>query len=373
MPFSSALRFRCLAVLCVALLASPAGALGQALTSADRPVRFGITPIVQRFSDDGISSWQAATAVDVRVPFGTRWEARASIRGARAETDGRLAEPVMGLDDAALGVLYAQPWGDASLVARVDASLPTGKQELTLRELQTVRRISNSVYGYRVPGFGTGFGVAPSLTVAFPVGDRVALGVGSSFRFLGSYQPIAGMDGSYRPGNGLEGFMGLDVAVSETVSLALDGRYVRYQTDRVNGVDRLASGDLLSGSVQMTVEAGFQRVAVSAGYVNWAESEFFPLVAGGAGTSRRQQLSPSEGRAALRYRARVARGTFLAAHASGHLYTATVAGTETQRVARFGLSPSIRLTDALHLMPTAIGTVGTFTGFEAALRTEVRW
>ena len=66
------------------------------------------------------------------------------------------------------------------------ANLPSGKSEVTPEEFVTLSVISQSLFNFRTPSLGQGLGYTPGLTVAFPLGNQLALGLGVAYQRRGA-------------------------------------------------------------------------------------------------------------------------------------------------------------------------------------------
>jgi hypothetical protein len=360
------------ASLLLGLIASPALGQPTMLTSQDQPVRIGVTPVYQRYDDGGQVTTQWSTAMDVTVPIGERVRVSASGRAAQSSTDD--GAEIRGLDDARLGVAYAQPVGEGSLVGRVDAGIPVGKKELTVSELRTVRATSQSFYDFRVPSFGSGASVVPQLTYAAPVSDRVVVGIGGAYQYLGSYEPVARASRSYDPGDGVEVFGGVDVQMTRASALAVDVRFARYGTARSGSVNRLEPGSSYGGTVQYSYQTEGYTLRVAGRYQNWEESNVRPFVVGpdSASAASRQQLVPSRALVEASYQRRLGDAVLLRVRAGARYFESTDV-TARKRLGVFSLRPSVRLTPSWSVTPITTVTAGDLLGLTGGVRTEVRF
>ena len=344
------------------------------LTSEQQPVRITLTPAFQWYENDGQSVHQESVRLQGFVPLGSRWQVRGGIQMATAEADN--GSSLTGLDDVELSALYMRSVGAGSVVFRVDASLPTGTEELTLDELQTAGLISQSVYGFRVSGFGQGLNLKPRVTWALPLSERVVAGLGASYAFRGSYRPFASMVRSYDPGDATEVFGGVDIALSEQSGVALDLRYTRYTTDQLGDVDRVQAGDLAAGTLQYRYERENGALRVSAFYQSWSESNVFPRIvdATETGDPTRRQLAPSFGVLQAVYQTELW-GTRMAFRAEGRRYGETVI-VDSQTLLLLGVRPSFKVSglgEGIVLTPQVTGTVGRVMGIDVGVQTSWRF
>ena len=356
-------------LLLVLALVSPAEVAAQEtmLTAQDQPVQVSLTPAYQRFETNSQTATQWSTTLTWRIPLGDRVRVLGQAQAARS--DSEIGAAVQGMDDARLGLVYAQPVGRGSLVGRVDVGVPVGKSALAVEELQTVRLTSWSFADFRVPGFGTGASVVPRLSYATPLGDRFVVGLGAAYQFLGSYRPVENASRSYDPGDGVEVFGGFDAQLSRTSAVALDLRYSRFGTARSGRIDRLEPGTSFGGTVQYRYETDRQAVRVEASYQNWDESSVQPYVVGpdAAASLSRQQLVPSRLRIHTSYQQRLGDRVVLRGRLGGAYYWATDLN-DRKRVGVLTLRPAFRLSSAWTLTPIAQVAAGDLFGLTGGLR-----
>lgn len=360
----------------VAVLAQDDGSLP--LSSDRPPVRVEVEPAFQRYVDGTWTLTQWSTRVSAVVPITSRLQVRASTSAADATATIRdSTTDVRGLSDVRASLLYAQPVGEGSVILSVDANLPVGTRELTPEEVRTSVFLAQPVYGFRVPGFGQGFNVAPRVTYAVPVSDAVAVGVGASYRYLGAYQPVEGQGSDYQPGGEMEVFAGVDVQVSEAVSVSADASYARYGTDQLGGRDRFEPGDRIAGTLQALYQRDFTSVRVVArGQYRGTSSLIVPdrlLDAGFIEPSLDdRQIVPSMGAVRARFATRLTESVRGGVHVEGRHDQATTL-MDARTTGTVGAEATIRLVDALAITPQAAYTLGDVRGVEAALRTALRF
>jgi hypothetical protein len=344
------------------------------LTSEEQPVEITLTPAFQWYEEGSQSVQESSLELRGFVPLGRRWQAMGSLEMARAGLGSR--DALTGISDVEVGALYMRTLGTGSLVARLDARLPVGTDELTAAELATAAAVSRSVYGFRVAGFGEGASLGPSITWALSLSERVVAGIGGGYTYRGSYKPIAGMEEVYNPGSEVEANVGVDVSLTDETSVAVDLRYRRYGVDRVGAAERLESGDFASGIVQVEHQFDTDRLRVIALHQSWAESEVYPFVVGTLETrdGTRRQLAPSYTALQVSYTMYVWERP-LTVRGEGRRYGSTVVeGSHT--VALLGIRPSFKISDAgegIVLSPEAEVMAGSVFGIDAGMRTAWRF
>lgn len=344
------------------------------LRSQSQPLRVSVTPVYQQFTDEGQTVSELSSQIGMVIPLGQRFQVRA--RGQYASIEGKNFTRVNGLNDFRGTVTYAQPIGEASLVFNLNANLPVGKRELSTEELQTTTFTSNNFYDFKVSSFGRGLGLAPSVTAAVPITERLVVGIGGAYQYQRGYRPAQGMEELYIPGDAMEVKGGLDYQVSRSSLLGVDVAFQYHQTDRVGDLDRFESGNKLVGRARYLVRDGFTSFRIMARYANWEESRFLPLLRTNdgftTGTPVRRRVIPSHGMGLVSYRTRFDSGLRLSARLSGHWYSETDV-YDAKTVGSLRVSPSVKLAQTLVLAPHAKYTAGSFTGLEGGLRLEVQY
>ncbi len=332
----------------------------DALTSRDRPVRVALRPTYQWFEDgdQAITQWSAPlTAV---VPFGNRWQA--TLRGSGASTRGESLQTLSGLSDVRVGLSYAQPIGDGSLLINANMNAPVGKKELTQGEFETARLLSRNFLRFRVPSFGQGFGAGTGLTWAIPVTGSVVVGIGGAFRYYGSYAPTVGTQGDYDPGEEGRITGGVDVRVGQNSALSVDGSFYVYGTDTVGGIEEFEAGNQFSVRVQFLSEQERQTVRIVGFYRN-QEKSTLPIR---EGSDQTLQVLPTRAQLQGQYGVGLGGEVDLQVSAAGRWYEETV-GYESKTLVTVGIEPQVPVGDLLTVAPRATYTAGSIQGIEGGI------
>lgn len=219
--------------LALGLAATPAGALSaQDRLLSTGAAGVGVTFETVRFSGDGLKQapltgsdsirvrglQQMAIPVTVAVPLGAAWTvdmqaAWSSSRLTYAGSNGReQTASLSGPTDVrirATGRLF-----NDALTLTAGLNAPTGKTELTAKELTVLRAAAAPALGLGAPPVGAG----PSGTMGLVLARQIAgwaVAVGASYEVRGTYQPIAALTAGapstdFRPGNVVRGSLGLD-------------------------------------------------------------------------------------------------------------------------------------------------------------------
>ncbi|NBC18180.1 MAG: hypothetical protein GVY18_12790 [Bacteroidetes bacterium] len=345
------------------------------LTSQRVPARITIEGTYQWYEDEGQAISQWATPLNVFVPITRGWSL--GLAASRADVTGDALEGLAGFDDVQVATTYATEIGASSLVASVAANLPSGKQRLTLDEFQTSVVLSQNYFGFRVAGFGQGFNVAPSLTWAVPVGDRVVVGAGLVYQWRGAYEPLDVLEGQYQPGAEAGGIVGVELRVGPTFTLSADVAHTRYGTDQQvdlgagrDDVDLLELGARSSARLQARSYGGSSELRIDVRADYYAEST-------NPQTGDTQQTLPSQLVGQVRYEtglSRIVRGWGLL----GARYYEAVDGfqavlldralpREEKLIVDLGLGAAVRLGGGLRIHGRGIYSLGDLDGIEASL------
>lgn len=344
------------------------------LRSQEQPIRVSLMPVYQQYSDGDQSVSEMSSQLALAVPVSQRVNIRARANYASMGGDG--LERVHGLNDVRGTVTYARSIGDGSLVFNLNTNIPVGKRELTPGQLQTTGLISTNYYDFQVSSFGRGFSLAPSVTGAIPITDRLVAGLGGSYQHQRGYRPSQGME-LYVPGDAIEVKGGLDYQLSRSALLGMDLSFRRYNTDRVGGLDRFQSGNKLVGRLRYLFRKGFTTLRVLARYANWEESQLLPLLQTEDGSFTtgepvNRRVIPSHGMGAVSYQTRFDSGLRVSVRVSGHRYSETDA-FEAKRYGAIRIRPSVEIGDLFGVAPHVKFTAGSFTGIEGGIRLQVRY
>lgn len=335
---------------------------GFSLRSVDRPVRVSVDPAYQWYetAEETVLT-QFSTQMTATVPIGQRVTVQG--RMGYAEMDGENLAEVRGLTDAVGRLTYAQPVGEGSVVFAIGVNTPTGKQELAADELSTTQQVSQNYYDFRVSSYSRGLSVDPRVTWAFPLGDKLAAGIGATYEHQRGFRPSAEMEETYVPGDGAGASGGVDYKITPQSALGIDVSFRRYGTDRTGDLDRFDAGNRVVGTVRYLFRDNFSTIRILARYANWEQSEFgFKLQ-----EPRRSQVIPSHGMVMTSYQTRLTERIWLSSRVSGHLYDETVQADE-KMFGRLYVSPSLQVGDRLTFSPHGTATYGSYVAFGGGLR-----
>lgn len=203
-----------------------------------------VMPLYQRWSSDSSAFSEFSSVVSVYQPVSRN--ASVSLYGSFGSASGDLTS-LSGAAEVQLSGNYFLE--SANLIFSLGLGIPSGKKKLTGDEFLTSVFITNNVFRFQVPHFGTGFNLAPGIIWALPVNDDFVLGLGASFQYRGSYNPLENL-GSYDPGDEVSETVGLDVRIDETSSLSGDVVFTHYGKDKLDGSDVFSPGNKVLGVLQ---------------------------------------------------------------------------------------------------------------------------
>lgn len=342
-----------------------AQAQGPSLQSDRQPIRVSVDPTYQYYeTGSGRVLTQLSTYLSAYVPVTQQMSVSARMGYARMGGDD--LTQIQGPTDVSGRVSYAQPVGEGSVVFQVLANAPTGKQNLTGDEVATTRPISQNFYDFRVSSFSRGTSIAPQVTWAVPVSDRVVVGIGGSYQHQRGFQPQAGFtsDSLYTPGDGVKVNGGVDYKITDGSAIGVNGTFRRYQEDEVKGEPRFDAGNQFSGTLRYLRQSGFTSIRVVARYSTWEESQFGFR---DGGFTDQGQVLPPHGMLLGSYSTRLTDAVGLDVRTSGHWYGETLQ-SDRKIFGRLYLSPSFELHEMLTLAPHATATYGSYLGLGGGVR-----
>ncbi|MGM0705771.1 MAG: hypothetical protein ACQETP_07625 [Bacteroidota bacterium] len=338
-----------------------------------RPVHVVIAPVYEQVDDGSTSLRSWSTRTQLTVPIRERTMVQGSIQ--YGHTTGDSFTSVHGPTDLKLRVQHTVPVRQGRIVAGLDANLPTGTDELTADELRTTIQTSQQPYGFRVPTFGQGWSVAPTVTWAVPVSEQAAIGVGLSGRYEGGYRPLANSATDYVPGNEVEVQLGLDYRLSEASTVALDGTGAYITPDTENGDTRFDVRYTASVRAQYLWQHDEQVVRAQVRYENWPESRFRPILLSedgvDTGSEQTQRVLPSIWSGAVGYTRTLTDRVQLGLRTDIQHFTSTNR-FDAATLGRLLVAPRVQW-DPVTMGVHGAYTLGSFTGFETGLRTTFQF
>jgi hypothetical protein len=152
---------------------------------------------------------------------------------------------VQGFVDTRVSLSYVLP-GDKFWFTG-GMSFPTGKTSLTVSELTLSKFISQTAFAYKVPTFGQGYGGNLGMAYATSFTRRLVFGVGTSYFYRGTFEPISLGTGStaleYNPGDEVSANAGIDYTTySKSARFSVDITGTLFFVDQLSGRDIFKSG-----------------------------------------------------------------------------------------------------------------------------------
>lgn len=152
---------------------------------------------------------------------------------------------VRGIVDTRISVSYVFPGDKFWFIG--GANFPTGKTALSPSEIGLSKFISQTAFTFKVPTFGQGYGGNIGMAYATPITRRLVFGIGTSFFYRGTFEPIALTAGSpaleYDPGDEFSMNVGIDYTTySKTARISFDITATLFFDDKLSGEKIFRSG-----------------------------------------------------------------------------------------------------------------------------------
>ncbi|MBI2427946.1 MAG: hypothetical protein HYV29_03980 [Ignavibacteriales bacterium] len=181
---------------------------------------------------------QQSAPLSIAVPISNRM--LLAVANSAGMTTADTSE-LQGIADTRISLSYVLP-GEKFWIA-AGASIPTGKTKLSNTELKTSTIISQAALGMKVPVFGQGFGGNVGIAYATAFTRRLVFGVGTSFAYKGSYEPIEAASITYDAGDEVSVNVGLDfITFSKEARFSFDVSGTYFLEDKLDGKKIFQSG-----------------------------------------------------------------------------------------------------------------------------------
>ena len=327
----------------------------------DRPSALATTGVFyQKYVLDGDRHIEEVSfPVYLAVPIGR--SSGISLRASPATVNGQNLTPISGLSDAQLQLSHAATLRGSSFVWSLGLNLPSGKRALTQEELATTVQLSRNFFDFRTPAFGQGLNVSPGVTWAFPAGDLLVLGIGVAYQYKGGFKPLEGMDESYQPGSEILITGGVDVRIAQGAAISGDVTYTRYGTDKIGSEAVFESGDRVVATVQLLRHQGFDELRVVGRFRSRGKGS---LPAPGADATPALQTLANQLDVFTSYRMETTSETSVGLHAGVHYFDESDVFS-SKLLFSAGVTPEMRLADAVDFWTRFSVRLGDFTGLEA--------
>ena len=276
-----------------------------------------------------------------------------------------------GFADAQVGLSVRRSVGGGEVAVGVAATVPAGGG-LTQAEAATAFLAAQEFYAFAAPTLRRGPSLMPSLSVAVPAGPALVVGGGVAYRVRPGFEPRAGLDDAFDPGDELALTAGLDALLPDGSTLAVDALYSRFGADayvRPETADSLtyATGGAVGVAAAWTGLVGASPVTVAASVRRRTDADVDPVAQARLGLSA---AVPTQGRVAVTSRVRFGPRLTAGVSAGARYYSASGAfGSRT--LADVAVAPAYRVGERVAVVGRLGGTVGSFTGLEAGLGLRV--
>ena len=177
-----------------------------------------------------------------------------------------------GLSDSKVSI--KQRISKYNLILTAGVNIPSGKTKLSSNQFETVRFISQDLFGMRTPDFGQGTNAILGLSWIHQLSDNYVAGLGASYQIKTEYQPLSSFIDKYKPANEISLTGGIDVKLGETQTLTGDIMSVFFGNDKVNGNEVFSSGNMTVVDAVYKQYFGFNRLSVTLLYSIISEKYF---------------------------------------------------------------------------------------------------
>ncbi len=319
---------------------------------------------------------QQSAPISVLLPISNRILFTAASSAALTSLD---TTKVSGMVDTRLSLSYVLP-GDKFWLS-AGASLPTGKAELKVDELNLMTKISQTSLSYKAPVFGQGLGGNIGLAYGSSLTRRLVFGLGTSYVYRGKYKPISGAS-DYDPGDEISGNAGFNFTTySKTARMSADFSGSYFFADQFNGGKVFQSGPRIMLFIVYSLNAGELRHLVNVRVRYRLKNTFYS----NAGTTEYDATTQVEGQ----YAVTIPMNAWLTGNAivEGKYYTAdqipianNVIETGKARIGSGGMDLQFHISDVVLPMLTVRYAMGNIIiddiasdvdGFEVSLGVKV--
>ena len=328
------------------------------LSASRMPIKATVSAYYQRYDDGEKIITETSFPVSLMIPLSSKlslgiWTSQASIGGDKIAS-------LNGVADTQVLVSYVAPVGSGSLVVSVGANLPSGKIELTTPEFDTAILLSQTAFNFRVPSYGHGFGLSPTITWAIPVSPNLVLGLGAAYQYRSGYKPLENFEDDYTPGNELLITAGFDSRLSSNTALSIDVTHSLYEADKIGKVEIFDSGNKTVVTSMIRRVRGFNELRLIIAFRTRAKSS---ELAGTELVTQEQRTVPNEWVGRLSYSMRL-NSTYSATWVLGARSYDETAFYGSRQLLDLGVEPYVRLSDKMSLATRFIYTLGSIDGFE---------
>lgn len=338
------------------------------LAGQRQPLQVTVVPVYQAYTLYEQTTTEISVPVTLFVPIRRNWGV--SVRAAWAQVSGDGVTDLSGITDAQTYVSYYQPLGKGSIVLGMGLNLPSGKQQLTQEEFATLALLSRNAYNFQTPSFGLGLGFSPSFTLAYPIGEGLAVGVGAAYQYRGGFVPLENMPDPYDPGDEILVTGGFDARLSRTVSLVADVTYTMYDIDTVGEAEVFEAGDKLVTTVQLRHRGVRTQSWLLARYRSRAKSSL--AVAEGTLVEEAEKVLPNQADVMAGFRTVLAPSFAVGLRAEVRHFDETMALPGVQTIYGLGGTVEVIATPQLRIPARFVYQGGDISGIEVGVGLHVR-
>ncbi len=168
------------------------------------------------------------------------------------------------------------------LIVIATGGIPSGRKTVAFDQLAILGALSSDIIGFSAANLGSGGNVGGGFAGALPLG-RWALGLGATYRYSMSYQPIADRpDTTLQPGAEIRLRAGIEGPLARRTYLRLAGVLASRQKDRVNQRALHGVGNRLIGYLAVNQGLGIASLTLYAFDVFRTDPQIEPTAAGAA-------------------------------------------------------------------------------------------
>ncbi|MDP1676721.1 MAG: hypothetical protein Q8L88_07610 [Bacteroidota bacterium] len=213
--------------------------------------------VVQHWNIAGLGTIsQQSFPISVSLPIANRMLLTVGTSGMNTSTTAKVDSSINGIVDTRLSLSYVLPGDKIWLTAGLN--LPTGKTKLDTIETRMVSLASQTAFNYKVPTFGQGTSGNFSLVYAGTITRRLVLGIGASYYYKGTYEPInVNPIPKYDPGDEVSANLAFNfITYSKAARISMDLTATYFFEDKINELARYHSGPRAIGLVSYSLKTG---------------------------------------------------------------------------------------------------------------------
>ena len=361
-----------LLLLLLFLLATPVAFAQNAqpyLAGQRQPTTITFMPTYQQFDhfgDRGGHITEFSLPLFAYLPL--RRNVGVSLQLSQASVTADKAPSLDGLTDVQLAASYSTSVGVGSVVIGLGLNLPSGAQKFKLDELDTAFLLSQNVYRFRVPSFGRGWGLAPSVTWAQSLSASFVIGLGATYQYRGPYYPLADMLDAYDPGDEILLTGGFDARLAPSTTLAADVAIIVYGSDAVGDENILEAGTRTVVTAQLRRRGAQGEMGFLVQYRTSGKNSVFE---GGSLVTEAEQTTPTQ--VGIRGHARRLMHSYADVGIVGviRIFEGTSAIPNTTLFG-MGVTPTVILSPRVHIPVLFTYYFGDLAGLEASAGLELR-